>query len=121
MAKYAICEPSGETPLGTRMLFWVSSTTGVPARSVTGTNGIATGLIDPTRDRNASRNPSFESRGRLADAWTPVVTGSGSPTGLPVASSTGIRQRFIAVPRSLEKYTNLPSGDQIGDQSMARS
>jgi hypothetical protein len=70
---------------------------------VTGSKGIATGLTDPTRDLNARRDPSFDNRGRAADAWTPAVTGSGSPIGCPLDSSTAIRQMFIAVPRSLAK------------------
>ena len=40
--------------------------TGVPARNDTGSNGMATGLIEPMRDLNASRDPSFENRGRPA-------------------------------------------------------
>ena len=84
MLKYTTCLPSGETSLGTRMLFCVSSSVGVPAWSVTGSNGIATGLTDATRDLNTSREPSREKRGRPTDACTPAVTGSGAPAGVPL-------------------------------------
>src|SRR5688572_27845197 len=103
MLKKAICLPSGDTLLGTRMLFRVSSRDGTPARSDAGSNGIATGLIDPMRDRKASREPFFEKLGSAADACTPAVTVSGTPRTFPFDSSIAIRQRFMAVPRSLEK------------------
>src|SRR6187431_1710459 len=103
MLKYAICVPSGDTSLGTRMLVRVSSRRGSPARPVAGSNGISTGLIEPTRDRNARREPSFEKLGRPADAWTPLVTGSGVPDVRPVDASTAMRHRFIEPPRSLAK------------------
>ena len=46
-----------------RALLRVSSRCGVPARPETGSNGIATGLTEATRDRKTSRVPSFENRG----------------------------------------------------------
>src|SRR5688500_14805 len=103
MLKKAICLPSGDTLLGTRLLLRVSSRDGIPARRATGANGTATGLPDPTRDLSANLAPSFEKLGSEGDACTPAVTVSGTPMIFPLKSSPAIRQRFIAAPRSLEK------------------
>ena len=103
MEKNTTSDPSGDTSLGTRMLVRESSRRGSPALSVTGSNGISNGLIEPIRERNASRLPSFENDGSADDACAPIVTGSGAPVDLPVEGSTGMRHRFIAPLRSLEK------------------
>jgi hypothetical protein len=101
--KNATTEPSGETSLGIRTLIRESSSFGGPASSVPGSNGISNGLIELTRERNASRRPSVENDGSVAVACAPIVTGSGAPSARPVAGSTAMRHRFMAPPRSLAK------------------
>src|SRR4051812_42151216 len=118
---YAMVLPSGETLVGVRMLFGVSVATGVPALPDETSNDIAYGVTETSTASKAIRVPFLEKLGRPSFANTPETTGSGSPAARPVDSSTATRQRFMTPPRSLEKYTYLPSGDQTGDQSMAAS
>ena len=65
----------------------------------------------------------FPSREKLIEplVFEGVVTGSGSPSVRPEASSIATRQRFIEPPRSLAKYRLRPSGDQTGFQSTGGS
>src|SRR5258706_4585221 len=50
-----------------------------------------------------------------------VTIGTGSPRAFPLSSSIARRQRFIVPDRSLTKYTDFPSGAQIGFQSTGAS
>src|SRR5436190_5662127 len=80
--------------------------------------------IESSNDRSvaaiAIREPSREKRA-LASARTPLVIGSGAPLAAPLFSSMATRHRFGLPPRSLMKYSQRPSGDHSGAQSVAAS
>ena len=95
---------------------------GVPTRIAVGV--ISTGAVESSKlllyPITARRRPSAVTRAKPRPVM-PVVIGVASPCARPVCSSTGTRQMFIVPPRSLEKYSDAPSGAHSGDQSVAAS
>ena len=113
--------PSRETSVGSREPVRCCSKRALDTRPVGRSSVAAAGLTDSILDRKRIARPSRDTCGRSYHASAPDAINSGAPRTAPVASSIAIRQMPIAPPRSLAKYKNRPSADQVGVQSSAAS